>query len=274
MAIFPVNTILNPASTGIIELCNVAKHINKIKADFPSEYWLDCNVILEALDYASNITEASIAAAPFPAIDIGDTQADKATKVADIWRAYPRIGLQIYFDSGNGQYQKKGQPIVIQNTPVQFPVPLISPYLNATSAVFLMGENSRLGIQVVSGGIWMAIKSPDYITITGALRFDIQVKELKQILIKSWPKISKELIANEPIKILNSKPNRRYLSLVNHGNGDIYCGFGDSININEGNLLTPKGSYTFDSEKYYTEAEFWAISPNVNGLIVGQEGLI
>jgi hypothetical protein len=269
-----LTTQLNQYSgTGIIELLNVCRFYEEIKKDFPPEYWLDCNFILEALDLASNISEVNLALAPFPSIDIADTQAGKAAKVADTWRAYPRIGLQLHIDPGTGRWIKKGQPIVIQNTPVQFPVPLISPYLNTTASVFLIGRDTRIGISIVTGNLWQPIKGEDFITISGALRVDIQPKELKSIPIRSWISINKSLLANQPTKVLVYRPNRRYLSIINAGVGDIFCGFGSDI-INRGNLITPKGSLNLDSERYYTDAELWAFSPNVEGVIVGQEGLI
>lgn len=275
MATFPICYELTQYITSqIVEICNVTRFYEEIKKDFPPEYWLDCNFILEALDLASNISETNLARAPFPAIDISDTQADKAAKTADTWRSYPAIGLQLYTDPGVGRWFKKGQPVVVQNTPVQFPVPLISPYLNSRAAVFLMGKNSRLGISVLSGGNWQPIKGNDFINISGVLRVDIEAKEIKNIPIKAWPSINKALPANELTKILPNKPNRRYLSIQNAGISNIFCGFGSDIGLNRGNLLTPNGSLNLDSERYYTEAEFWAFSPDNEGLITGQEGLI
>lgn len=274
MATFSLGKQLTSNSSGTIELCNVRRFYEEVRSEFPTEYWLDCNCILEALDLSSNITESSLAKAPLPAVDIKDTQADKAVKVSENWKNYPAIGLQLHIDYGNGQYLKKGQPIVVQNTPVQFPVPLISPYLNATAAVFVLGKNDRIGVSILSNYNWQQIKSNDFITITGAVRLDISPKELKQIAIKSWNNISKSLITNKPTKILNSNKKRRYLSLVNASTSKIYCGFGSTIDIDSGNLLIPNGAYVFDSEKYYTDAEFWAVSLNGNGLLVGQEGSI
>lgn len=275
MATFPIVCELNQfTNTQILEICNVRRFYEEVKKEFPLEYWLDCNYILEALDLASNISETNLARAPFPGIDIADTQADKAAKVADTWRTYPRIGIQLYLDYGIGRWIKKGQPIVIQNTPVQFPIPIISPYLNATAAVFLLGKNSRIGVSILGGENWQPIKGSDSICISGALRIDVEAKELKAIPIKSWISVNQNLLANQLTKVLPRRANRRYISLQNAGASNIFCGFGTDIGINRGNKVSPDGTINLDSERYYTDAEFWAFSPDNDGLIVGQEGLI
>ena len=275
MATFPIAKQLNQyTNSQIYEILNVSNFYNQIKKDFPQEYWLDCNYILEALDLSSNISTTNLANAPFPNVSGDDTKADKAAKIAETWRQYPRIGLQLYLDSGNSGWIAKGQPIVIQNTPVQFPIPLISPYLNATAAVYLMGKDSRLGIKVVQGDLWQPIKGNDYITITGALRLDVQAKELNYVPIKAWPSISKNLLPNTLTKVLLAKPNRRYLFIQNAGTSNVFCGFNNDIGLNRGNLLAPNGSLSLDSQRYYSESEFWAYCPDNNGLLVGQEGLI
>lgn len=276
MATFPLCLEINQFNTNgqILEICNVKRFFEEIKKEFPPEYWLDCNFILEALDLSSNISEQNLARAPFPAIDISDTQADKAAKVADTWQAYPRIGLQLHLDIGNGRWIKKGQPIVIQNTPVQFPIPLISPYLNAKASVFLMGKNSKIGISIVTGGNWQLVKGTDYITIYGNLRVDVQAKELKSVPIKNWLPFGKSLSANNKIVVLPEKINRRLLILKNEGTTKIWCGFGGMIQIGQGISLDPGNILTLQSENYYIPSQFEAISANGNGLIVGQEGVI
>ena len=274
MATFSIGRQLTAnTGTAIVELLNVRKYYEELKREFPPEYWLDANYVLEALDLASNISDVNLAPAPFPATDLVDNQAQKAAKVADTWRNYPRIGLQLHLNCGNNLWIKKGQPIVIQNTPVQFPLPLISPYLNATSRVFLLGQNDRLGVSIIQGGNWQPIKNPDYITISGAFRVDIQPKELKQIPIKQWVPVEKNLPEGQVTEILPNRLRRRYLSLQNAGASDLYLGFTNDIAIGRGELITPKGTMTIESEKYYTESKLFGISAG-EGKIVGQEGLI
>lgn len=274
MATFPIYQQLNQYTNQILEILNVGRFYEELKREFPPEYWLDCNFILEALDLASNISESNMARAPFPAIDISDTQADKAAKVSDTWKTYPAIGLQLYLDPGVGRWIPKGQPIVLQNTPVQFPIPLISPYLNARASVFLMGKTTRLGIAVVKGGNWQSIKGEDYITISGALRVDIEAKELKSVPIANWLPFGKTLISNQKTVVLPSKSNRRIIIVTNAGTSNIYCGFGGLVQIGQGILLYPGNSLTFQSSDYYIPSQFEAIPVNSSGLIVGQEGLI
>lgn len=275
MSIYPISRLINAQSgNNIIELINCAAAMNHVRSQYPIDCVLQIRLILEALDGASNLSSASIAQAPLPAIDVTDTQADKATKVSDIWRNYPKIGLQLWIDAYGTGYIKKGQPIVFQNYPVQFPVPLISPFLNATAAVFLMGEKSRLGISVLTGQNWNPIAGTDFITITGALRADVEVTQLNQVLVKSWNSLSVTIPANIPTKISNAKINRRSFEVQNTGDSILYVGWGNQINEGMGNLLLPNGSYSMLTSNYYSSAEFWAYSVDGEGKISGQEGLI
>ena len=275
MTIYPICKQLNVASgTAIVELLNAALIYQETKKRYPPEYIVEMNIILEALDFASNLSTASLPQAPFPAIDITDTSADKVTKIADLWRAYPSIGMQLHYDAYGTQYLKKGKPVVIQNHPVQHPTPLISPYLSATSRVFLLGEKSRLGVSLISGGNWASIKGEDYVTITGAVRVDVQVTEAKIVPIRNWATIYKEIPANTPTRISLSKSNRRSFTVQNAGEQSIWVGWGSQIGENSGNFIPAKGSYSMESDRYHTEAEFWAYSSSTPGLIVGQEGLI
>lgn len=275
MATFPILAELNQFTTNqIVELLNVRRIYEEIKKELPLEYWLDCNYVLEALDLSTDLSEMNLPKAPFPAIDITDTQADRAVRMAEIWSMYPKIGLQLHVSKDGSRWVKKGQPIVIQNTPVQLPLPVISPYLNVTAPVYLMGKDSKLGISIINSSGWQRIKGSDLITVTGSLRVDLKTKEIQSVPIRHWVSVSKVIPANTPTKVLVNKPNRRFLTLVNGGNNSLFCGFGNDVGLNKGNLLTPGGSYNLDSQKYYTESEFWAFSPENDGLIVGQEGLI
>lgn len=259
---------------GVIELANIGVLSANLRSQYPPEFIVEINWLIEQLDASTNLTSQSIAPAPMPAIDISDTQADKAAKVADIWRAYPRVGLQLWVDETGAGYIKKGQPIVFQNTPVQFPIPLVSPYLSAASTVYLLSEKSRIGVSLLGGQNYQPIVGTDYITITGAVRADVKAIEKPAMPISNWLPLNRMLPADTLVKVSGKKNNRRTLTLQNSGLSEIWVGWGQSVTENQGNKLLPGGSYWMEPGRYYSDAELYAYSVGIDGAISGQEGLI
>ena len=130
---------------------------------------------LESLDLAQAIS--SLAQAPVPNInELEDNKAEQAAKIHAIWSNYPKIGVQLYFDSGDGTWIKQGEIIVVQNKPFQLPFSIMSPYLTSDS-LKLLDIGNRLGIQIVSGGGYSNLFGTDYILIRGDWALDFTIVE-------------------------------------------------------------------------------------------------
>lgn len=260
------------ASTGNNQVqCFSARTVfNQIQSQI-EDYYAFIQLFIESFDIAANIT--SINQAPLPDIDDLDSRTLQATKIYNNWLNYEKVGIQLLYDDGGGLFRKQGQPIILQNIPLQLPIQHLRPYLSATQEVLLVGESDRIGVQVLSD--YQQLASGDEILIKGQWKAEIKLTEKKSQSIGNWYPIGVDLIANEPKIIRPFNQKRRALYIVNAGatNVRFFYGHISQVLTDTCPYLVPNG--TFNQEtwgNYAISQQLVALSVGGNGRLVGMEG--
>lgn len=258
-----------------IELFNAQSIYQSLIEEFEPDYMIaDFNLYIEALDVATDIKQLQVV--PWAEYDDTDSKAARAKAVYENWVKYPKIGLQLYLDIGNG-YQPQGQPVVFQNLAYQIPVSILSPHLiSAANNVDLFGKKTRIAAQIVAdptGNTWTQLTANDYLLIRGSYRTEVQLKERITKEVKNWASFGVDITANQLTIIRPTNKKRRYLVITNAGAADAYVGFGELLGIGQGALLKPGGSLSFSSEGYSVPNQVIAISEQPTK-ITGLEGLL
>lgn len=260
----------------IVEVLNVRSILeSELKA-----YQLDYLPILgefvvEGCDIATNIT--SINSAPIADIDKTiDSKSEQAAKIHAIWSNYPKIGMQLYLDIGNGAWKKQGQPIVIQNKPFQLPIEILRPYLSATNNFKLLGKKARLGGQILTGSGWQQLSGVDYVSVKGDWRFTVSFQEKITKAIENVFPIALNLAENVAQTVRPANQNRRLLVLTNDGQNKIYVYFGDvgTVSLLTGIPIEPGDTINFLEYKAYIGTQISAICPVGTSRLIGMEGTI
>lgn len=268
-------TILRPSSGNAQVECFGARQIfDRISSQIGIDYYSFIHLFIETFDIASNIL--SLPQAPLPDVSDLDSRTEQATKIYNNWLNYEKVAIQILYDDGNGFFRKQGQPIIIQNLPFQLPIKHLRPYLSAGQDVVLVGENDRIGVQVLSGSDYKQLSGQDEILIKGQWRAEIQPIEIKTQSISSWRPIGVDLPANQPMIISPANSRRRALYLVNAGATNVRFFYGEISQLNVNcPYLTPNG--TFNQEtwgNYAITQQLVALSVGASGKLVGMEGSV
>lgn len=265
------------ASSGnaIVQAIDVNQLLNAELSKYTDYIPLLGEFVLECCDVSTEIV--SLPSVPVPNIDdLEDTKAMQAAKIHEIWSNYPKIGLQLWLDTGNGIWRKQGQAIVLQNRPFQLPINVLKPYLSSINDFKLLGKKARLGAQIISGSEWSQLSINDEVSIKGDWRFTLELKEVLSEPLKNWYSISENLIEGEAKTIRPFNEKRRGLTLTNDGLNKIYIYFGSTSVVSEltGILLNPGGSASFLTDKFYVPSEISAISIGGSSRLIGMEGIL
>ena len=258
-----------------IELFNAWPLYQAMKEEFEPDYIItDFNLYIEALDVATDIKALQVV--PWAEYDDTDSKAARAKAVYENYVKYPKVGVQLYLDIGNG-YQPQGQPVVFQNLAYQIPVSILSPHLiSSTNNVDLFGKKTRIAVQVVpdpTGNTWKQLSGNDYLLIRGSYRTEVQLKQRITKEVKNWVNFGVDVTANQLTILRPMNKSRRYLVLTNAGDTDAYVAFGETLITGQGALLKPGGSLSFSSEGYIVPNQVVAISQQ-STRITGLEGLL
>jgi len=267
---------LKPSSGNfIVEVLNINQVLTQELTQYQGYIPVIGEILLECCDVSTAIS--SLANAPIPDIDtVEDNKAKQATKVHEIWSNYPKAGLQLYLDNGNGVWRKQGQPIVLQNRPFQLPVNVLKPYLSSINNYKMLNRKSRLGAQIISGSGWSQLSGNDEVSVKGDWRFILDLKEVRQESIRNWYPITKELLQDTSQIIIGSNENRRSIVLTNDGESKIYIYFGSTsiVSTQTGIPLNPGDTTNFLTDRFYVPNEISAIAIGGNSRLVGMEGTI
>ncbi|AFY80172.1 hypothetical protein [Oscillatoria acuminata] len=197
------------------------------------------------------ISIESLAQAEIPALAADDTETEKAIKIRNIERKYPKLGLEIYQAHNGGPWRRQALAI-LQNRGSEYYLPAIAPYL-AVGEVDVMGPATRLGLKFIAmltnGVFYGPLGENDYVIIKGAWR---QVVDL-------IPKLTEitEVVSNFGVLIDSSStpvrgPNltRKLIWVRNAGSRRVWISFGEVAAIDRGSYLNPGDTLNYEATRY------------------------
>lgn len=265
------------ASTGSAQVQSFSARnvFDQIQAEISDDYYAFIQLFIESFDIAATLT--SINQAPLPDVSDLDSRSEQATKIYNTWLNYEKVGIQLLYDDGGGLFRKQGQPIILQNVPIQLPVQYLRPYLSATQEVLLVGERDRIGAQVLSGPGYQALAAGDEILIKGQWKAEVKLIEKKTQSIDSWYPIGVNLPADQPVLVRPFNKKRRALYVVNEGTTNVRFFYGDASAVLADSCpyLVPNGSFNQETLGSYAIAQqLVALSVGGAGRLVGMEGSI
>lgn len=263
-------------SNNIITCLDCSAVWGRYLSKFEKDYQIFVEWQLESFDIASRIF--SLPQTPFPETSFSNSNSENAAAIHQRWSNYPRIELQIHTAYDSGQTRARGQQIVIQNNPINFPVSALN-YLTS-GAVRLLGKNHKIAVQVLptSDPLIRQLSASDQITVSGEWKMSITAIEKSSTEITAWMPIGIDLTANTATQILPENPNRRNFWIQNQGISAVRLCFGtfnsQSLNNNQWPILNIGGSLISSSfEKTELYQSVWALALDGNSRITGMEGL-
>ena len=271
---------INQASNGVkILILDMAVWVKRLKSEFPGVLKLSAK--LEQLDLTYILP--GLAEAPFPSLGDLETRAERSTALLQQWRNYPSVGLVIYTAQQGGFWTRAGT-LPLQNHGAENWQPLLIPFLTTATEVFLMGEKTKIAVEIVDRGHGK-LKAGDKLTIRGAFVCEVAVWEKEQEIIQQRQSSSISLNNGIATQILQYNIKRKYVYLSNTGANQIQFIFGtveelqqgaaiadNKIIQSRGLLLTPFGTASFNNSQYIEPAPIAAVAIGGNSRIAILEG--
>ncbi|MCT7955719.1 hypothetical protein [Laspinema palackyanum] len=193
----------------------------------------------------------SLALAEIPTIAPDDTNSEKAAKIRDVERRFPKIGLELY-QSHNGNPWRRQALIILQNRGAEYYLPAISPYL-ALGEVDVLGDKSKIGLKFIAmltnGNFYGPLGENDYVIVKGAWRQNIdlipKVTEQSEIINNFAADIG---TTSTPVRAVNL--TRKLIWMRNAGSRRVWISFGQSAVAGAGTFLNPGDTLNYEANRY------------------------
>lgn len=163
-----LQTIPNPIATLIDVGLLLSQHSNH-----PQEYEMSTKIILESLEATINIS--SIQRALLPAIAPEDTPQERQQKMQDFEARFPKIGLQILVDNGDGLGWIPHATVSLQNQGSEYYEDYLSPHLSSKEYL-PVGSATKIGVASVDLGNGL-IRGSDYVYIDCTYSMELIFKQ-------------------------------------------------------------------------------------------------
>lgn len=193
----------------------------------------------------------SLAIAEIPALSPEDTDSEKAIKIREIERRYPKMGLEIYQAHNDGPWRRQAL-VILQNRGAEYYLPAIAPYL-AVGEIDIMGPATKLGVKFIAlltnGEFYGPLGEGDYAVIKGSWR---HVVDLIPKLTEVTEVTSNFGVGIETTSVPVRGPNltRKLIWIRNAGNRRVWVAFGETAVIGMGSYLNPGDTLSYEATRY------------------------
>lgn len=130
-----------------------------------------------------------------------------------------------------------------------------------------LGSNGRIGVSVENVNYGL-LAGNDFINISGNYVEDVFALPPAEILLDGCIPEGWVIGTNSQI-ILGTDSNRKYFTLTNKSNSDIFINFGEEAILNKGIPLGPDFSFEYNKSIYKYRGPISAIASSANSLLCG-----
>lgn len=258
-----------------------AAEVHQPYEELESTHFVSYQFQMESFDITVDLPSKPIA--PIPAISPEDTKAEKAQKVYEIEKAFPKMGLELYFDHGTGW--KRRALVPVQNRGAEYYASLLYPYLGS-SKILLMSKISKLGIKMIPlfTGTQQhgTLEFNDYIVLSGTWSQSVSLIPKLTEHLELTRSVGINVGAEGITQIAPYRPTRGLIWLQNSGQYRVYISFNADTSVlmavDSNQEWTPSGIYlepgaycAYESLKYNLPQPIYARALEGNSRLDGME---